>query len=99
MSDRRKAQRFAFSSPADAHLHFAQDVTIERSDAQHLTVLSTVASAAGEELALRLRGPDGGVISVSVRTLASQLVVLDGGSLRYRLDLQVVDPVVQAELT
>ena len=91
MSDRRQAQRFAFSSPAHAQLHLAQDVVIERSDATGLTVLSATSSMAGEQFAMRLRAFDGRIATVSVCTRASRPVLLEGGSVRYRLDLQVVD--------
>jgi len=91
MSDRRQAQRFAFTSPAHAQVHLAQDVVIERSDARSLTVLAAASSIAGERFAMRLRAPDGRMATVTVRTRASRLVLLEGGSVRYRLDLQVVD--------
>lgn len=91
MSDRRQAQRFALSSPAHAQLHLAHDVVIERSDAGSLTVLAAASSIAGERFALRLRGPDGRIATVRVCTRASRLVMLDGGSVRYRLDLDVLD--------
>jgi len=91
MADRRKAPRFAFASPAQAHLHLTQDVVIERSSANQLTVLAAASSTTGEQLALRLRATDGRIATVPVCTLASRPVILDGGSIRYRLDLQVVD--------
>lgn len=91
MSDRRQAQRFALSSPAHAQLHLAHDVVIERSDAGSLTVLAAASSSVGERFALRLRGPDGRMATVPVCTRTSRLVLLDGGSVRYRLDLDVLD--------
>lgn len=90
MADRRNAPRFAFASPAQAHLHLTQDVVVERSNANQLTVLSASSSTTGEQLALRLRALDGRVATVPVCTLASRPVILDGGSIRYRLDLRVV---------
>ena len=90
MSDRRQAQRFALSSPAHAQLHLAHDVVIERSDAGSLTVLAAASSSAGETFALRLRGPDGRIATVRVCTRSSRRVLLDGGSVRYRLDLEVL---------
>ena len=89
MSDRRKAQRFAFTNPAAAHLQLVQDVVIVRSDAEGLTVLSPASSLVGEEFALRLRGPGGRVATVRVCTLASQPVVT-GNSVQYRIDLRVL---------
>ena len=91
MSDRRQAQRFVFSNPADAQLHLAQDVAIERSDATGLTVLSAIPSMAGEQFAIRLRAFDGRIATVAVCTRVSRPVLLDGGSVRYRLELQVLD--------
>ena len=91
MSDRRQAQRFAFSSPAHAQLHLAQDVVIESSGAKSLTVLSSVSSITGEQFAMRLRATDGRMATVSVCTRTSRPVLLEGGSLRYRLELQVLD--------
>jgi hypothetical protein len=89
MSDRRKAPRFAFTNPAAAHIRLVQDVIIERSDPEGLTVLSPTSSLAGEELALRLRGPGERMATIRVRTLASQPVVT-GSSLQYRIDLRVL---------
>ena len=91
MSDRRQAQRFAFNSPAHAQLHLAHDVVIESSGARSLTVLSSVSSVTGEQFAMRLRATDGRMATVAVCTRASRPVLLEGGSLRYRLELQVLD--------
>jgi hypothetical protein len=90
MSDRRQAQRFALSNPAHAQLHLAQDVVIERSEPGSLTVLAPASSMAGDQFAIRLRAFDGRMATVPVRTRASRLVLLDGGSVRYRLDLDVL---------
>jgi hypothetical protein len=91
MSDRRQAQRFACSRPTHAHLQMAHDVVVERSDATTLTVLSRASSTAGEQFTMRLRAVNGRSATVSVCTRASQPVLLDGGSVRYRLELQVLD--------
>ena len=91
MSDRRQAQRFAFNSPTRAQLRLAQDVVIEQSGARSLTVLSTVSSITGEQFAMRLRATDGRMATVAVCTRASRPVLLEGGSLQYRLELQVLD--------
>jgi hypothetical protein len=91
MSDRRKAQRFAVAGPANAQLHLAQDVVIERADVNRLTVLAEVSSMPGEEFALRLRGPDGQTATLSVCTVESRVVMLESGCVRHRLELLVVD--------
>jgi len=88
MSDRRKAPRFAFSSPAQAQLYVAHDVQIQRNGPEQLTVVSSVASPKGEELALRLRGPDGSVVTLQVRTIDSRPIVDDRG-VHYQIDLQI----------
>ena len=90
MSDRRRAQRFAFTSPATAHLHLVRDVVIVESGAECLTVLSPSTSPAGETFALRLRGTEGREATVPVRTVASQPVVV-GGLVQYRIDLRVIE--------
>jgi hypothetical protein len=89
MTDRRKAKRFAFTKPAAAHLHVLHDVIIEHSDAQQLIVLATASSAPGEELAIRLRGADGRAVTLTVHTVETRPVMVDGAGLRYRLNLRV----------
>ena len=90
MSDRRKARRFAFETPAKARLHVLQDVVIERSSQGQLTVLATGSSSPGEELAIRIRATDGRTVTLSVCTVTSRPVMIDGTGLRYRLDLRVL---------
>jgi hypothetical protein len=90
MSDRRQAPRFALSKPAHAQLHLAHDVVVERSDPRGLTVLAAASSVAGERFALRLRASDGRVATVPVCTRASRPVLLGGGTVRYRLELDVL---------
>ncbi len=90
MSDRRRAQRFAFSSPAAAHLHLVRDVIIVESDGERLTVLSPSSSPTGETFALRVRGTEGREATVPVQTVASQPVVVSG-CVQYRIDLRVID--------
>lgn len=88
MSDRRKAPRFAFSSPARAQLYVAHDVQIHRNGPEQLTVVSSVGSPNGEELALRLCRPDGTVVTLTVCTIGSRPIVDDSG-VRYQIDLRV----------
>jgi hypothetical protein len=90
MSDRRQAPRFALSRPAHAQLQLAHDVVIERSDPGGLTVLATTSSVAGERFALRMRSSDGRMATVPVCTRSSRLVMLDGATVRYRLELDVL---------
>jgi hypothetical protein len=90
MSDRRRAQRFAFRSPATAHLHLVRDVVIEEGGAECLTVLSPSTSPAGETFSLRVRGTEGREATVAVRTVASQPVIV-GGSVQYRIVLRVIE--------
>ena len=90
MSDRRRAQRFALTSPVTAHLHLVRDVVIVESCAECLTVLSPSMSPAGETFALRLRGTEGRAATVPVRTVASQPVVV-GNTVQYRIDLRVIE--------
>jgi hypothetical protein len=90
MSDRRRAQRFAFSSPAAAHLHLVRDVIIVESNGEWLTVLSPSSSPAGETFALRVRGTEGREATVAVQTVASQPIVVSG-CVQYRIDLRVID--------
>jgi hypothetical protein len=97
MPDRRKAQRFTLPRPAQAHVHVVNDVIIERSDAETLTVLSAEASVAGEEFALQLHGAEGQTTTVQVRTIRSQPALLTGPAPRYRLELRVVTAAARAE--
>ena len=90
MPDRRRGQRFTLTCPAQAHVHMATDVFIERSDADTLTVLSAATSVAGEEFALRLRAPDGRTVSVPVRTIRSRPVFLPEQTVSYRIELRVI---------
>jgi hypothetical protein len=90
MSDRRKARRFVFETPAKARLHVLQDVVIERSNSRQLTVLATASSSPGEELAMRIRAGDGRTVTLTVCTVTSRPVMIDGTGLRYRLDLRVL---------
>ena len=89
MSDRRRAQRFAFTRPASACLHLVRDVVIVESDADRLAVLSPSSSATGETFALRVRGTEGREATVPVRTIVSQPVVV-GTTVQYRIDLRVI---------
>jgi hypothetical protein len=91
MSDRRKARRFAFATPARAQFHLLQDVVIERSAPDGLTVLAAESSVPGERLAVRIRGTDEQVVTLAVQTIDSRPVMVDGSGLRYRLRLQVVE--------
>jgi hypothetical protein len=91
MSDRRRASRFAFETPAKARLHVLQDVVIERSSPRQLTVLATGSSSPGEELAMRIRAADGRTVTLAVCTVTSRPVMIDGAGLRYRLDLRVLE--------
>jgi len=91
MSDRRKARRFAFTRPAEARVHVLQDVVIEHSDAERLVVLASASSSQGEELAIRIRGTEGQSVTLTVHTIESRPVMIDGAGLRYRLNLRVVE--------
>ncbi len=91
MSDRRRSQRFACSSPVEARMHLLDDVLVEKRRPGALTVLSTVTSTRGERLSLRLRTNDGGVASLDVSTTESRPIVAEG-RLRYRLELRTVRP-------
>jgi hypothetical protein len=93
MTDRRKAQRFTLSCPATAHVDVVNDVIIERTDAETLTVLSAHASVEGEEFALQIRGAQGQMVTVPVRTICSRPAALSGPAPGYRLELRVIDGV------
>jgi hypothetical protein len=97
MSDRRKAARFVLAKPASARLRVLQDVIVERSGPERLTLLAASASPKGEELAVRLRAEDGRAVTLAVRTLQSRAVMTEGSGPKYRLDLQVIDAVRSAE--
>ena len=99
MFDRRKAQRFILSCPVPAHLHVANDVIIERTDAETLTVLAEGASAAGEEFVLQLRGSEGQLVNVPVRTVRSEPTFMSGQAPAFRIDLRVTSrPMVADEI-
>ena len=66
-----------------------QDVVVERLSQRELTVLAKNGSVAGEELAVQLRSDDGRMAILSVTTLTSSQIVIDG-RLRYRLSLRVL---------
>jgi hypothetical protein len=97
MTERRKAARFVLAKPASAHLRVLQDVIIERSGPERLTLLAAAASARGEELAVRIRAEDGRAVTLSVRTLQSRAVMTEGSGPKYRLDLQVLDAIREPE--
>jgi hypothetical protein len=90
MSDRRKSARFVLAKPASARLRVLQDVIIVQTGPERLTVLSGGSSPKGEELAVRLRAPDGRAVTLAVRTVESRPVMTTGSGQKYRLDLQVI---------
>jgi hypothetical protein len=92
MFDRRKAQRFTLSCPVPAHLHVVNEVIIERTDAETVTVLAEGASLAGEEFVLQLRGAEGRFVNVPVRTVRSQPTFMSGQAPAFRIDLRVTAP-------
>jgi hypothetical protein len=86
MAERRRGARFALAVPADVQLHVPQDIAIETTTADEVTVLSATPGVRGEDLLLRIGPSDAVQMTVAARTISSQPVPADG-RLMHRLRL------------
>ena len=89
MPARRRGSRFRLSRPFDGSFLSFQEVAIERQSEREIFALSDTAVAPGERLRLDVFDP-GPRSTVHVR-LAETTPIIVGGSLRYRLRLEIVD--------
>jgi hypothetical protein len=89
MPGRRRDSRFRLSRPFDGSFLSFQEVDIERRTEREVFVLSDTPVRSGERLRLDVVGP-GPRSTVHVQ-LADTTPIIVGGSLRYRLRLEIVD--------
>lgn len=91
MSDRRRATRFVFARPPAARIRVLNDVLIEETSPERLTVLASAPSPKGEEHTMRVRAADGRTATLTVKTVESRAIQGSGSGSLYRLDLEVLD--------
>jgi hypothetical protein len=89
MPARRRESRYRLSRPFDGSFLSFQEVDIERRTEREVFALSDTPVRSGERLRLDVFGP-GPRSTVHVQ-LAKTTPIIVGGSLRYRLCLEIVD--------
>ena len=89
MPGRRRDSRYRLSRPFDGAFLSFQEVDIERRDEREVFALSDTPVRSGQRLRLDVLGP-GPRSSVHV-LLVETTPIIEGGSLKYRLRLEIVD--------
>jgi hypothetical protein len=91
MTGRRRFPRFLLAAPVDASLRVREEVSIESWSRGEIEAISTTPCPTNEAVTLELAGDGGDRVSVAVRECRP--FVTDGGLLRYRLRMTLVQPV------
>jgi hypothetical protein len=88
MTDRRGAHRFQLCRSTSVQIGLLQDVMIQSSAGDHVTVLTSSVPPASQRLLLQLVRADGEVACLSAHIVRTAPVV-ESGDMKFRLDLHV----------
>ena len=86
--ERRRSSRFGLTEPMDAHVSVLQDVQVEHTGIDDVTVLSSVSAIRGEKMMFRVGAADEVQMTMAVRVVKSDPYRLESG-MGYRVQLAV----------